>query len=812
MKYSIIVVTYNAVEHVTRCIDSILRNSEDFELIVVDNASTDGVRGYLKSLAGELEDRTFPGVLRGTIKRHEKEVPFKLILNEENKNFGPANNQGAAVSEGDIVVLLNSDTVVTRAYLDKMNECLDHREDIAIVGCMSNSSNGRQMVTGVHTGYHDIEHNAAAWAQKNYRQYFEVGVVYGWCMMIKRAFLAAEPYLFDPQFVNSYEDNDLCLRARLKGWKLFIDKGTYIFHAGQGSFIKDFGADFLEKYRKNGVENEARFFDKWKPKEKQKLIAVYRIANCEKYIRESMERTSEFADEIICLFARSQDRTKEIALSFPKVTAWEEWNEPEHPFDEQAERNWLLQKAIERGADWVISIDGDEIYEKKFVEMVPRLMRNPDPQAFGYWCNWRTIWDKIDGVEKHRVDGIFGGFQNYRFFKVLPGMRIEENDNLYNHHCGSAPSIPAENLRWINVRVKHLGYDSEEQRRKKYAFYRAQDPYPLAKDVGNADYHHLIDRDVKLKTYREDNRLTVMSVVKNEEDFIHGMLRNVEPVADEFVIVDTGSTDGTIEEIKRFAKYSTKPVRIIERTFSKDENGMLMNYAEAKNFGKSMCRTEWILQMDADELFQPHEVPYIFGFIDEDLDGLLFQVCNYMETPKSPRAEDNKFSMSEAVRLYRNKKELFYAGLIHESLEDCCRARARTGKGHILIAPIVIHHRGYLKSKDKLKEKFDRYARINMLQFEVSDRKDPRPLFNLALHLANEGKDMEAIQMYKECLELSPTFWRANQNLAFYNLDRAKNLLGTVLEQMPESYRKSHKISEIFDFLSKFNFSLYKMG
>lgn len=793
MKYSIIVVTWNAVEHVVRCIDSVLRNSRDYELIVVDNGSTDGTIGYLQSMkdAGKIH---------------------KLILNQENKNFGPANNQGYEVAEGERIVLLNSDTVVTISWLDKMARCFEHRDDIAIVGCMSNSSNGRQMVSGVHSGYHDLEHNALAWSQKNFSKYFEVGIVYGWCMMINRKFLKDEPYLFDPQFANSYEDNDLCLRARLKGWKLFIDQGTYIFHHGQGSFQKGWGEAFLKNYMKNGHENQDRFFAKWKPEEKQKLVAVYRIANCEKYIRESMERTSEFADEIVVLIARSQDRTEEIARSFPKVSVVEVWTPEEHPFDEQAERNWLLQKAIERGATWVISVDGDEVYEKKFVEMVPKLLRNPNPQVFGYWCNWRTIWDTVAGKEMYRADGIFGGFQNYRFHKVLPGMRIEPNDNIYNHHCGSAPSLPTENLQWINVRVRHLGYDTEEQRKKKHAFYLAQDPHPLAKDVGNKDYHHLVDRKVDLKVYTENNRVSVMSIVKDEEEHIFAMMKNVEPLADEFLIVDTGSIDGTLAEIARFASQSTKPVRVIERKFTVDEKGMLMNYSEAKNFAKSECRFEWILQMDADELFIPEQVPHMFGFIDEEIDGFLFNVCNYMEPPVSNKPEENKFSISETIRLFRNRKELFYSGLIHESLEDCMKARAKLNKGFVLQSPIVLHHRGYLKPRVKVREKFERYEKINHRQFKVSGDRDPRPLFNLALHKANEGDEIEAVRLYKKSLEICPTFWRSSQNLAFINLERAKNLLGQTMDQVPTIYKENSKPKEIFDYLSKFNFGMHRIN
>lgn len=794
-KYSIIVVTYNALEHTVRCLQSVMKHTKDFELIIVDNASTDGTVGYLHSFAGTHDN-------------------VHVIANMENKNFGPANNQGYEIANGKHIILLNSDTIVTPGWADSMLECMESDENVAIVGPVCNSSNGRQQVQKQERGFADLDHAATVWRSQNHKSYFEAGILYGWCMLINREWLDKEPHLFDDRFENAWEDNDICLRARLRGWHLWVDKSTYIHHHGQGSFAKALENDFMKKYIENGKVNQDRFYDKYRdPNRKNKLIAVYRIANCGQYVRQSLEQTSKFADEIICLLARSQDNTEEIARSFPKVKVVEVWNEPEHPFDEQAERNWLLQAAIERGATWVISVDGDEVYEDKFTDMVPALMNNPNPQVFGYWMNWRTIWDVQNGVEKYRADGIFGGFQNYRFFKVLPGMKIKPNNNVYNHHCGSAPFIPTENLKWLNVRVKHLGYDTKEQRMRKYNFYRSQDPHPVTADVGNSDYHHLIDTDVKLKDYREQNRVTVMSVIKNEQDFIYNMLINTEPIADDFLIVDTGSTDKTLEEIERFKRHTIKPVRVIHKKFdSMNEDGMLMNYAEAKNFAKSQVHSEWILQMDGDELFDPSQITYLYAFIDEPVDGYLFPVINYMEQPVSPRPEDNKFSISETIRLYRNIDELFYSGLVHESLEDAMAARAKNNRGSAMMSPIHIHHRGYLKPKVRIREKIERYEAINIKQFEVSGEKDSRSLFNLALHYMNEGEDEKAIGCYNRSLELNPEFWRSKQNLAYHHLDIAKNYLNSAVEGMPEAYKKNNKAKEIVDMLNKHSFKIYRIG
>lgn len=795
LRFSVIVVSWNAIDHLARCVSKLFQDTQDFELIVVDNGSTDGSASFIRDL----------------MDRHEN---VKAIFNTDNKNFGPGNNQGLEMAEGETIICLNSDTLVTKEWANRLEACLKHAPNIAIVGPVCNNSAGRQMVGDIvkqnSTGKPlDLDSASILYGNNNNR-YSEAGTLYGWCMVFNREYLETQDYLFDDRFTNAYEDNDVCIRAQRAGWKMFIDFGTFIWHEGQASFRKR--SDFYKHYIENGKINQELFQNKYRTDKKQKLIAVYRIANCEKYIAESMIQTSRFADEIICLFARSQDRTKDIALQFEKVTAWEEWTAAEHPFDEQAERDWLLQKAIERGADWIISIDGDEVYEDKFIDMVPRLMTNPNPHIVGYWCNWRTIWDHDEeGNELFRADSTFGKFQNYRFFKVLPGMRILPNDNIYNHHCGSAPQIPAESLQWLNVRVKHLGYDTEEQRKWKHAFYKKADPRPVLKDVGTSDYHHLIENNVALKPYRAQNRVSVMVVCRNEANLIHSMLSNVECVADEFVIVDTGSTDNTIAEVERFSRNTIKEVRIFEKKFTTDEDGYFLNYSEAKNYAKSLCRYEWILNMDCDECFQNQEVANIFAFIDEPVDAYLFSVINYLEPPM-PNPQDSVYSISETIRLYRNIDEIFYTGLVHESLEDSITARVRARKGKLLNAPIMIHHRGFLKPKEHIRKKVDRYHRINKRQLEISGGKDPRPLFNMALHYMSEGERQTALACFNECMRLSPHFWRAKQNIAFMHLQEAKTYMAQAFAEMPTVYQgNTNKSREILDVLNKFSFETYKV-
>ena len=90
------------------CLASLLENTEypNYELIVVDNASSDGTVEELQRLAGSI-----PTV--------------KVILNDHNAGFGPGNNQGLAAATGEILVLLNNDTVVPRGWLTRLARHLD---------------------------------------------------------------------------------------------------------------------------------------------------------------------------------------------------------------------------------------------------------------------------------------------------------------------------------------------------------------------------------------------------------------------------------------------------------------------------------------------------------------------------------------------------------------------------------------------------------------------------------------------------------------------------------------------------------------
>src|ERR1019366_4801858 len=105
------------------CLESIFSKTDysDFEVIVVDNNSTDGTPLYLEELAC-------------------REPRLKVVLNTVNRGFSGGNNDALQNAQGDIVVLLNNDTLVTGGWLTRIVETLTGDPSVGMVGPVTNSS------------------------------------------------------------------------------------------------------------------------------------------------------------------------------------------------------------------------------------------------------------------------------------------------------------------------------------------------------------------------------------------------------------------------------------------------------------------------------------------------------------------------------------------------------------------------------------------------------------------------------------------------------------------------------------------------
>jgi len=223
---SIIIVNYNVKDYIFKCINSILESEGNlnFEIIIVDNNSTDGSTEFIK-----LE---YPNV--------------KLIELKENIGFAKANNIGINISSGKYILLLNPDTIIEKNTLKIMYEFMESNPDIALSTCKVLNGDGtfqeacrRSFPTPISAfsklfGLQNIFPKSKLLGRYNLShlpidETYEVEAVSGSFMFFKSNVLK-EVGGFDPDFFMYGEDLDLCLRVRKKGHKIYYYPKTSIIH------------------------------------------------------------------------------------------------------------------------------------------------------------------------------------------------------------------------------------------------------------------------------------------------------------------------------------------------------------------------------------------------------------------------------------------------------------------------------------------------------------------------------------------------------------------------------------------------------
>lgn len=222
----IIIPIYNAYEDLVQCVASIWKYTDlkKNRLILVNDKSPDKrVEEYLNRIAG------------GTILVHQS---------EQNGGFSASVNIGMGFSDQNDVVLLNSDTIVTRNWLDKIRTCAYSEEMIGTVTPLSNSATLASVpIFGQDNPIPDgvtIDEMAEIVERCSFRDYPQITVAVGFCMFIKRKVIA-EIGLFDAEtFGRGYgEENDYCCRCEMMGYKHVLCDDTFIYHKGTASFLND---------------------------------------------------------------------------------------------------------------------------------------------------------------------------------------------------------------------------------------------------------------------------------------------------------------------------------------------------------------------------------------------------------------------------------------------------------------------------------------------------------------------------------------------------------------------------------------------
>lgn len=232
MNLSIIIVNYNVAEYLLKCLTSIYNSVKGimFEVIVVDNASSDGSVEALKN--------EFPMV--------------KLIVNSENLGFAKANNQGIEAASGKFVLLLNPDTeVIGQSFIEMLKFLKDNKKTGIVGPCLLNSDGSVQ-----NTGYKfptlgilfKVNFLGMSDQPVKLNKPEPVDWLQGSCMMIKKE-VFTELGLLDEAFFMYGEEKDFCFRAKKAGWEIYSLPQCEVVHHANKSAINYQGEALVEYHK-----------------------------------------------------------------------------------------------------------------------------------------------------------------------------------------------------------------------------------------------------------------------------------------------------------------------------------------------------------------------------------------------------------------------------------------------------------------------------------------------------------------------------------------------------------------------------------
>ncbi|RKX20036.1 MAG: hypothetical protein DRP35_06715 [Candidatus Zixiibacteriota bacterium] len=254
------------------------------------------------------------------------------------------------------------------------------------------------------------------------------------------------------------------------------------------------------------------------------------------------------------------------------------------------------------------------------------------------------------------------------------------------------------------------------------------------------------------ESYKKRPSVSACMMVKNEEELLPGCLDSIRDWVDEIIIVDTGSTDKTIEIAESYRA----------KIFHQPWEG---NFSKHRNYSIEQATSDWIFIIDADERIDANDIPRLFETISNDqVNAIAINVFNcYKETGL-------KVTSANSTRFFRRGLGFKYEGIVHNQLYI-------PDNLSIERAPISLEHLGYDLSKDKMKDKFIRTK--TLLEEQLKDNPDfAFAWYNLAQLL--RGKLFDNIETYapqiiksaKKAIELTNPNEQAERYIHLMALDQ----------------------------------------
>jgi FkbM family methyltransferase len=795
---SIVILNYNGLKHIKLCLESIERNTpERHETIVVDNASSDGSRAYLRSIPH-----------------------ITLVENRTNVGCPPARNQAIALAKGDFVVFLDNDTIVTPGWLNTFIDHAQRHPEIGILGPCSNFVTGPQLVQNItYTGLDGIDSFARDFYKKNRNRLQPTHRLVGFCMFIRRGVID-KIGAHDPQFGKfGFEDEDFTWRTIIAGYQVAIAEDVFIHHAGGPQLRGD------KVYNKHLRKAWDIFKHKWElppdlplrpglyieevlkqpydpirhytpsPERSEVEDLVYKrpvLRRVEK--SSSVKREKGFVRLII--WSPNDSSTDDVKRCLSCVKRFTDpashfsvvWVNIEENLCKDILKSRIafaatpevaIQEALTSDITYIALLSTNVVvtnhWLKKLVEIAdsdasiaavgPTSNRVPSSQRVkkGY----KSLKKELQKFAKRRAHQFGKSWDSVSYLGAFC-LLLRTNALLQVGCLDESLALPKA-LWGLYRRLHHQGFELACAK----GVYVHQNGFTddegatydlwAEKDLSFDETLTVYDRSVpeeedqnmgcedELPDYprpgvlSEKPTVSVCMIVRDEEKVLRRCLTSVRSIADELILVDTGSKDNTVAIAKEFG------AKLFHFEWCDD-------FSAARNETLKNATGDWIFQIDADEELLPSSI----RFLKKQISDPWSLIC-MISIDNGPTYSERFF---KAGRLFRNHPQIRYSRSYHETIETSTDSLTAAEPDWRVVydSKIVVRHYGY---EDSVKDEKGKLVReLYMLESYVKDNpKDQSMRIRLAELYNQEGRYDEAIDLCKEVLVFDPDYVAAHHIL-----------------------------------------------